>query len=82
MTNEFLDWGKVAVIVLGFVLGPCFQRRDYAHLDKRVDDLRDLVNLRFDAQEKLFTEKLDRVADLVHARLHSQDERLNKLGKP
>lgn len=118
MTNEWLDWGKVAVIVLGFVFGLYFQRRDYVHLDKRIDDLRDsmkqgfafqekmieqrfdaqeqrfddrfnaidqrfdAIDQRFDAQEKLFTEKLDRVADVLHARLDSQDERITRLEKP
>jgi hypothetical protein len=81
--NEWMDWGKIAVIVVGFLFGLYFQRRDYAHLDKRMDDFRDLMNRRLDALEKLFTEKLDRVADLVHVRLDSHEERITKLeGKP
>lgn len=35
-----------------------------------------MINQRFNAQEMLFTEKLDRVADVLHVRLNSKDERI------
>jgi hypothetical protein len=41
-------WGAMVVIVLGYVLGFCFQSRSIAHLDKHIDDLRAEFNHRFD----------------------------------
>lgn len=38
------NWGAVAVIVGGYLLGIYFQNRGIAHLDKRIDD----VNKRID----------------------------------
>ncbi|MGP0074573.1 MAG: hypothetical protein ACLPWF_21875 [Bryobacteraceae bacterium] len=39
------QWGLVAVIVVGYLLGAYCQSRSIAHLDRRIDDLRDsLVN--------------------------------------
>ena len=35
------QWGPVAVIVGGYLLGVYFQSRSIAHLDRRIDDLRD-----------------------------------------
>jgi cell division protein FtsL len=32
------NWGAIAVIVGGYLLGIYFQNRSIAHLDKRIDD--------------------------------------------
>jgi hypothetical protein len=42
------QWGPVAVIVGGYLLGVYFQSRSIAHLDRRIDDLRDSLSKRLD----------------------------------
>jgi hypothetical protein len=61
MTPVVGQWGPVAVIVGGYLLGIYFQNR-------RIDDLRDSINRRFDdlrellkSEVKRLDERLDRM---------------------
>ena len=55
------QWGPVAVIVGGYLLGVYFQSRSIAHLDRRIDDLRDSVNRRFDDLRDLIKSENKRI---------------------
>ena len=56
--NQLQQWAAVAIIVAGYLLGFFFQNR-------RLDDLRDLVNKR-----------LDDVKDVLRAEIQSSDAKL------
>lgn len=62
------QWGPVAVIVGGYLLGIFFQSRSISHLDRRIDDLRDSLNKRFDDTH-----------DLLKSEVRRLDERLERL---
>jgi hypothetical protein len=80
--NQLTQWGPVAVIVAGYLLGIYFQNR-------RIDDLRDstkagfaAMNIRFDA----INERFDDMRDLWRAELGRVEEvldtRLKHLERP
>jgi hypothetical protein len=59
--NQFNQWGPIAVIVVGYLLGIYFQNR-------RIDDLKDSMNKRFDdmrdlirSEAKHLEERIDRL---------------------
>lgn len=56
--NQFQQWTPVVIIVAGYLLGFFFQNR-------RLDDLRDLVNKR-----------LDDIKDVLRAEIQSSDAKL------
>jgi hypothetical protein len=54
MNPAFGQWGPVAVIVGGYLLGIYFQNR-------RIDDLRDSMNRRFDDLRELLKSEVKRL---------------------
>jgi len=72
------QWGPVAVIVGGYLLGIYFQNR-------RIDDLRDSINRRFDDVNRRFDDLRDLLKSEV-SRLESEikrlDERFDRLEHP
>ena len=76
------QWGPVAVIVGGYLLGIFFQNR-------RIDDLRDSVNKRFEdlrdllkSEVKRLEEHADQRFDQVDQRFDHVDQRLDRLEHP
>jgi hypothetical protein len=58
------------VIVGGYLLGVFFQSRSIAHLDRRIDDLRDSMNKRFDDSRDLLKSEIRRVEDRIERLAH------------
>ena len=72
------QWGPVAVIVGGYLLGIFFQNR-------RIDDLRDSINKRFEDLRDLLKSEVKRLEerfDHVDQRFDHVDERLERLEHP
>ncbi len=65
------QWGPVAVIVGGYLLGFFFQNR-------RIDDLRDSMNRRFDDLRDLLKSEVKRLEE----RFDRVDQRLERLEHP
>ncbi len=65
------QWGPVAVIVGGYLLGIFFQNR-------RIDDLRDSMNRRFEDLRDLLKSEVKRLEE----RFDRVDERLERLEHP
>ncbi len=78
MTPIMNQWGPVAVIVGGYLLGIYFQSRSIAQLDRRIDDLRDSINKRFDDLRDLLKSEVRRLEE----RLDRVDDRLERLEHP
>ena len=57
------QWGPVAVIVGGYLLGIFFQNR-------RIDDLRDSMNKRFDDLRDLLKSEVKRIEDRLERLEH------------
>ncbi len=64
------QWGPVAAIVGGYLLGIYFQSRSIAHLDRRIDDLRDSINKRFDDLHDLLKSEVKRIEDRLERLEH------------
>ena len=69
------QWGPVAVIVGGYLLGIFFQNR-------RIDDLRDSMNKRFDDLRETMNKRFDDLHDLLKSEVRRLDERLARLEHP
>jgi hypothetical protein len=72
------QWGPVAVIVGGYLLGIFFQNR-------RIDDLRDSINKRFEDLRDLLKSEVKRLEerfDHVDRRFDHVEERLDRLEHP
>jgi uncharacterized protein (DUF2164 family) len=72
------QWGLVAVIVGGYLLGIFFQNR-------RIDDLRDSINKRFEDLRDLLKSEVKRLEerfDHVDRRFDHVEERLDRLEHP
>jgi hypothetical protein len=72
------QWGPVAVIVGGYLLGIYFQNR-------RIDDLRDSMNKRFEDLRDLLKSEIKRLEerfDRVDECLDRMDQRLERLEHP
>ena len=61
--NPLSQWGPVAVIVGGYLLGFFFQNR-------RIDDLRDSMNKRFDDLRDLVKSEVKRVEERIERLEH------------
>jgi predicted nuclease with TOPRIM domain len=72
------QWGPVAVIVGGYLLGIYFQSRSISHLDRRIGDLRDSINRRFEDLRDLLKSEVKRLEE----RFDRVDERLERLEHP
>lgn len=78
MNPVLSQWGPVAVIVGGYLLGIYFQNR-------RIDDLRDSMNRRFDDLRDLLASEVRRLEnrlERVEVRLERIEERLDRLESP
>ncbi len=69
------QWGPVAVIVGGYLLGIYFQNR-------RIDDLRDSVNRRFEDLRTSMNNRFDDLHDLLKSEIKRLDERFDRLEHP
>jgi hypothetical protein len=69
------EWGPVAVIVGGYLLGIYFQNR-------RIDDLRDTINRRFDDLRDSINKRFDGLHDLLKSEVKRLDERLDRMEHP
>jgi predicted nuclease with TOPRIM domain len=82
MTPIMNQWGPIAVIVGGYLLGIYFQSRSISHLDRRIDDLRDSMTKRFDDLRDLLKSEVKRLEDRMErldGRLARVEERLDHL---
>ena len=61
--NQLNQWGPVAVIVGGYLLGMYFQNR-------RIDDLRDSMHKRFDDLRDLLKSEIKRVEERLERLEH------------
>lgn len=64
----------VSVPTLAVLVGILVNNSRLSDLNKRIDELRADMNNRFDLMEKLFTEKLLRVEQVMDARLKHLEE--------
>jgi hypothetical protein len=69
------QWGPVAVIVGGYLLGIYFQNR-------RIDDLRDSRNRRLDDLRDSMNKRFDGLHELLKSEAKRLDERLEHLEHP
>jgi hypothetical protein len=76
------QWGPVAVIVGGYLLGIYFQSRSIAHLDHRIDDLRDSMTTRLDDLRDSMNKRFDDLHDLLKSEVKRVEERLERLEHP
>jgi hypothetical protein len=76
------QWGPVAVIVGGYLLGVYFQSRSIAHLDRRIDDLRDSLSKRLDDLRETMNKRFDDLHDLLKSEVKRVEERLDRLEHP
>jgi hypothetical protein len=75
MNSVVNQWGPVAVIVAGYLLGIYFQNR-------RIDDLRDSMNRRFDDLRDVVNKRFDGSLDLLKSEVKRIEERLDRLEHP
>ena len=64
----------VSVPTLAVLIGILVNNARLSALNKRIDELRADMDRRFDAMEKLFTEKLFRVEQVMDARIKHLEE--------
>jgi len=69
------QWGPVAVIVGGYLLGIYFQNR-------RIDDLRDSMNRRIDDLRDSMNKRFDDLHALLKSEVKRLDERFDRLEHP
>ena len=96
MNPAVLNWGPVAVIVLGYVFGIYFQNRSNAQLGKRIDDLRADMNSRLghldsdvnqrsiDLNQRLndMNNRISDLKDFIHSENQRLEDRLERLERP
>ncbi len=73
--NALAQWGPVAVILGGYLLGIFFQNR-------RIDDLKDSMNKRFDDTNSSVNKRFDDLRDLLKSEVKRLDDRLGRLEAP
>jgi hypothetical protein len=75
MSPMINQWGPIAVIVGGYLLGIYFQNR-------RIDDLRDSMGKRFDDLRDSMNKRFDGLHDLLRSEVKRIEERLDRLEHP
>ena len=94
--NQLTQWGPIAIIIGGYLLGINFQNRSIAHLERRIGDFRDAMNKRFDdsnnSTNKRFDDmnrrfddvnrRFDDFRDLLKSEVKRIEERLERLEHP
>jgi uncharacterized protein (DUF2164 family) len=73
--NQLQQWGPVAVIVAGYVLGFYFQNR-------RIDDLRDSMGKRMDDLRDAMNRRFDDTNARINVRFDAMNERIDRLEHP
>jgi hypothetical protein len=73
--NQLNQWGPVAVIVGGYLLGMNFQNR-------RIDDLRDSMNKSFDGLKGQMNTRFDDLRDLLKSEVKRVEDRIERHGHP
>lgn len=76
--NQLTQWGPVAIIVGGYLLGFYFQNR-------RIDDLRDSTNRRFDDNNKRLDDvnkRFDDLRDLIKSEFKRLEDRIDRIDHP
>jgi predicted RNase H-like nuclease (RuvC/YqgF family) len=79
MTPLINQWGPVAVIVVGYLLGAYFQSRSITHLDRRIDDLRDSLSRRIDDLRDTVNRRFDDSHDLLKSEVKRLDDRIERM---
>jgi len=82
MNPAVLNWGPVAVIVGGYLLGIYFPNRSSAQLGKRIDDLRTGMNQRFGDVNNRLNDMNSRISHLeydVNNRLNDMNNCISDL---
>jgi hypothetical protein len=69
--NQLSNWGPAVVIVLGYVIGFYFQNR-------RIDDLRDAMNQRFNGVDARFSD----MKDFIKSEVSRLEGRIGSLEHP
>src|SRR3984957_9036627 len=75
MNPIIIQWGPVAVIVGGYLLGIFFQNR-------RIDDLRDSMTTRLDDLCESMNKRFDDLHDLLKSEVKRVESRLERLEHP
>ena len=70
------QWGPVAVIVGGYLLGVYFQGRSISHLDRHIDDLRDSIKKSLDDLRDSINSRFDDLHDLLKSEVKRIEDRL------
>jgi archaellum component FlaC len=78
MNPALLNWGPVAVIVGGYLLGIYFQNRSIAHVEKRIDD----TNNRISHLEGEFNNRFSDLRDFIHSETRRLEDRIDRLDRP
>ena len=78
MNPAVLNWGPVAVIVGGYLLGIYFQNRSIAHLERRIDD----TNNRISHLESEFNNRFSDLRDFIHSEIRRIEDRIDRLERP
>ena len=86
MNPVVTQWGPVAVIVGGYLLGIYFQNRRIDDLrdsvNSRIDDLRDSLNRRIDELRDSMNARFDDLHDLLKSETKRLGERIDRLERP
>ncbi|HEX5227048.1 MAG TPA: hypothetical protein VFW44_05035 [Bryobacteraceae bacterium] len=82
MNPAIYQWGPIAVIVGGYLLGIFFQSRSISHLDRRIDDLRDSMTGRMDDLRNSMNKRFDDLHDLLKSEVKRVEERIDRLDHP
>lgn len=79
-------WAGVAVVVLGYVIGFYFQRRDIdkleSSLNRRIDDLRSEMVARISDLRSEMVARFDGLRDLLRSEIMRVEERIERLEHP
>jgi hypothetical protein len=82
MNPVFTSWAQVAVIAGGYLLGIYFQNRSIAHLDKRIDDLRNDMTKRIDDLRADMANRFNDLRALIESEVKRIESRLERLERP
>lgn len=96
MNPAVFNWGPVAVIVGGYLLGVYFQNRSSAQVNKRIDDLRNELTGRFSDTNSRLGDMNNRIShlevgvdrrfsdlrDFIHSEIRRVEDRIDRLERP
>ncbi len=84
--NSIFNWGSVAVIVGGYVLGFYFQNRRIDDLrdtlNHRVSDLNETMNRRFSDLNEAMNHRFSDLKDFIKSEVSRLEERIERLEHP